>query len=368
MNQAASATRRRFWRGSTLAALGVAGCAVPSGLGVASTAPVGSGPTLDGSDYSICLATSEVGVSDRSFNEQAWGALQDAEASYGVSISYLSKSGSIDALQIGEQLASSGDCSMIIGMGYDFTEMVTAQAAAHPEIDFVLVDDTLETPVDNAVSVVFATDEAAFLGGYLAAGVSQTGIVGVYGNQPIPPVQLYMDGYVFGVDEYNEVHDADVSVLGWDPESQTGQFVGSFTDVNQGKIISQSQLQEGADVIFAVSGPIAQGTAVAVREAGGADNGRYMLWVDSDGCVAAPENCDVILSTVEKKIDAAVADIIVQTLGGSFPNGEYVGSLANGGVGLSDFHDLASVVPDDLQTELTDLAEQIASSDLQVGS
>jgi basic membrane protein A len=126
-------------------------------------------------------------------------------------------------------------------------------------------------------------------------------------------------------------------------------------------------LQENADVIFAVSGPIAQGTAVAVREAGGPAADKYMLWVDSDGCVADPGNCDVVLSTVEKKIDSALTQIIEQTLGGAFPAGEYVGTLANEGVGLADFHDLAADVPAELQSELTDLAAGVADGTVTVG-
>ena len=53
--------------------------------------------------------------------------------------------------------------------------------------------------------------------GYLAAGVTQTGVVGTYGGVDIPTVTIFMDGLARGVAHYNEVKGTDVTVLGWEP-------------------------------------------------------------------------------------------------------------------------------------------------------
>ena len=328
------------------------------------TAAVSTHVAASAEDFSACLVTSSAGISDRSFNQAAWEAMTRAEDELGIEIEHLAQSGSTDYLTLGQQFVSAG-CSLIIGMGFDLKEAISGLALAHPDIDFVLVDDTLNQATDNAVSLVYQSDQASFLGGYLAAGLTESGVVGVYGNQPIPPVTLYMDGFVYGVEHYNEVNDAEVEAIGWDPASQTGQFVGSFTDVNQGKLITESQLQEGADVIFPVALPV--GTAAAVREAGGPDAGKYMLWIDSDGCAQSPEYCDLIVTTVEKKIDTSLFDVIAATVDGEFPAGEYVGTLANEGVGLAEFHDLVDVVPDELQAELEQLATDIVDGSITIG-
>lgn len=308
---------------------------------------------------SVCLMTSATGVADRSFNQQAWAALQKAKSDLGIDPKYLSQSGSTDYPTIGQQFVSEG-CNMIIGVGYNTTKTVESLAKANPDIKFAVIDDTLKAAYPNATSMVYETNQASYLGGYLAAGMSTTGTVGVYGNQPIPPVELYMTGYVQGVAHYNEVHSKSVKVIGWDPAKKTGQFAGSFTDVGKGKLITESELQQGADVIFAVAGPIDQGTAVAVKDAGGPAKGKYMLWVDSDGCVSSPEYCGVILSTVEKKIDTSLYDLVAKTVKGSFPTGTYTGTSQNNGIGLAPYHDLATKVPAALQAEITALKADIA--------
>ena len=191
---------------------------------------------------------------------------------------------------------------MIIGVGFDTETTIDTLAKANPSIKFAVNDDTLTTPEPNATSLTYETDQASFLGGYLAAGMSKSGTVGVYGNEAIAPVELYMTGYVYGVDYYNKVHSTNVKVIGWNPVSGSGQFVGSFTDVNKGKQISEAEIQQGADVIFAVAGPIDEGTVEAMQAAGGPASGYYMLWVDSDGCASNPNACGELLSTVQKNI------------------------------------------------------------------
>jgi basic membrane protein A len=66
---------------------------------------------------------------------------------------------------------------------------------------------------------VFATDQAAFPVGYLAVALTQTGKVVTFGGIQTPPVPIFMDGFVLGVEYYNQVKGTDVQVLGWDPIS-----------------------------------------------------------------------------------------------------------------------------------------------------
>jgi basic membrane protein A len=177
-----------------------------------------------------------------------------------------------------------------------------------------------------------------------------------------------MTGYVEGVDYYDKVHKASVKVIGWTPASKTGQFVGSFTDVNKGKQISEAEIQQGADIIFGVAGDIDQGTVEAMNAAGGAAKGYYTLWVDSDGCASNPSSCNEILSTVQKNIQPSLYDVIAETVKGAFPKGVYYGTLDNSGVGLSPYHDFAKTVPSALQSEITALEAEVASGKVKISS
>jgi basic membrane protein A and related proteins len=318
------------------------------------------------SDFSACLMISATGIADHSFNQSAWAAMTEAKSKLGITTKYLAQSGSTDYATIGAQFVQQG-CSMIIGVGFNTQTTINTLAPQNPNIKFALIDSTLTAKVPNAVSLTYQTDQAGFLGGYLAAGLSKSGTVGVYGNEAIPPVELYMTGYVYGVDYYNKTNNANIKVIGWDPLAKTGQFVGSFTDVNKGKLITQAEIQQGADVIFPVAGPIDAGTATAVRAAGGPKAGYYMLWVDSDGCVSNPDGCDVIVSTVQKNIQPSLYAVISKTVNGNFPTGSYLGTLSNNGVGLAPYHNLSADVPAKLQEQITQLTKDVASGAVKVG-
>jgi basic membrane protein A len=310
---------------------------------------------------------SDTGIADHSFNQAAWAAMTEAKSNLGITIKYLEQSGSLDFSTIGQDFVQDG-CNMIIGVGFDTETTIDTLAKANPSIKFTVIDDTLTTPESNATSLTYQTNQASFLGGYLAAGMSKSGVIGVYGNEAIAPVELYMSGYVYGAEYYNKVHGTNVKVIGWNPATQTGQFVGSFTDVNKGKLITEAEIQQGADIIFAVAGPIDEGTAEAVQAAGGPSSGYYMLWVDSDGCETNPDACGQILSTVQKNIQPSLYQVIAKTVDGDFPTGVYLGTLTNSGVGLAPYHQLASKVPSTLQNEITALEADVASGKVAVKS
>jgi basic membrane protein A and related proteins len=359
--------------GATLAAAAVlAACGSPSSSSPSSSASATSSGSAtssaaSSSSFTACILISNEGLDDHSFNQAAWAAETEAKAKLGITIKYLEESGSISDMTLGEQEVQDG-CNLITGVGFNFETTVDTLAKEDPSIKFAVIDDTLTTPEPNATSLTYETDQASFLGGYLAAGMSKTGTVGVYGNEAIAPVELYMTGYVYGVEYYDKVHKASVKVIGWNPASKTGQFVGSFTDVNKGKQISEAEIQQGADIIFGVAGDIDQGTVEAMNAAGGAAKGYYTLWVDSDGCASNPSSCDEILSTVQKNIQPSLYDVIAQTVKGNFPKGVYYGTLNNDGVGLSPYHDFAKTVPSALQSEITALEKKIASGTIKVTS
>ena len=77
-----------------------------------------------------------------------------------------------------------------------------------------------------------------------------------------------------------------------------------------------------------------------------------MMWVDTDGCISAAQYCKYFITSVDKGITVAVEHAVTTAANGTFKGGNYIGTLANGGVGLAPFHDFASKVPASLQSEL----------------
>lgn len=319
-------------------------------------------PEAEESDYCARMVTNSGGLEDRSFNQSSWAGLQDAADEYGIGAEVLVSGSETDLAPNVEQAVATG-CNFILTVGYELAVATEEEAAANPDIDFAIVDEVVEG--ENIKPIVFDTAQAAYLSGYLAAGVSSTGIVGTFGGGNQPPVTLFMDGFVDGVAKYNEVHGTAVSVLGWNKEAQDGLFTGDFEDLNKGKTVAASLIESGADVILPVAGQVGEGAAAAAIDAGNVS----LIWVDNDGYETLPDEYKpILLTSVLKNTGDAVVEIVGSSIDGDFDNTPFVGTLENGGVDIAPYHDRASSVSAELQTELDGLRADIISGAIEVTS
>jgi basic membrane protein A len=190
--------------------------------------------------------------------------------------------------------------------------------------------------------------------------MTETGTVATFGGLQIPSVAIFMDGYVDGVNRYNEDQGEDVQVLGWDKENQNGSFSGDFENQSQGQTLTEQFIAQGADIIMPVAGPVGLGAAAAAESA----DGVRIIWVDSDG-YESTEYGDLMLTSVVKQIGPAVEDTITTSME-SFSNEPYVGTLENEGVGLAPYHDFDGEVPQELKDQIEEYKQQIISGELVV--
>ncbi|MEI5585202.1 MULTISPECIES: BMP family lipoprotein [unclassified Agromyces] len=346
--------RRSLWFGAALVAASVA---------LAGCAPA---PESDdgeaAADGCVRMVTNSGGLEDRSFNQSSWEGLQQAEEEHGVEAEALVSTSETDLAPNVQQAVDSG-CGLVVTVGYELADATLDQAGRNPDIAFAIVDESVEA--DNVKPVVFDTAQASFLAGYLAAGVTKTGVVATFGGGNQPPVTLFMDGFVDGVARYNEVHGTDVRALGWNKDAQDGSFTGDFEDINKGKVLTEGFIDQGADVILPVAGQVGEGAAAAAVEREGVS----VIWVDSDGYETLPaEFRPVLLTSVLKNTQQAMVEIVGDVQAGEFGNEPYVGTLENGGVDLAPFHDLESLVPPELQGELEGIRQAIIAGELVVES
>ncbi len=362
------------WRGLVAMALIsalAAGCGDGSGAveeedgGTATEAPASGASGSSAGGKKACLVTTGAGVNDRGFNQSAWEGVQQGAETAGLEAQYVQADQESDYTSATAAFTKQ-PCRLIVTTSFAMTDATKAVAERTPDQQFAIVDVAYDPPIDNVRGLVFDAGQAAFLGGYLAAGVSESGVVATYGGQKIPPVTLFMDGYADGIAHYNETHDADVELLGWSKAGQDGTFVGNFTDKAKGKQIARGFMDQGADVIFGLGGLPDVGAIAAIQESGG---GKVkMIWPNTDGCESLPDACGVMLTSVLKNIAVATKEVVEEAEAGKFESGVYVGTLANGGVGLAPFHELDDEVPAELAQELEDVEEQIVSGSLTVSS
>lgn len=346
--------RRHLRLGAALAAASVV-------LVACAPAPSGGGDEPEATGC-VRMVTNSGGLEDRSFNQSSWEGLQIAETEYGVEAQALVSTSETDLAPNVRQAVDSG-CELVVTVGFELAEATRAEAQANPELAFAIVDEVVDAP--NVKPVVFDTAQASFLAGYLAAGVSKTGVVATFGGGNQPPVTLFMDGFVDGVAKYNEVHGTQVRALGWDKQAQDGSFTGDFEDVARGRVLTEGLLDQGADVILPVAGQVGEGAAAAVLDRGGAS----IIWVDSDGYDTLPPSFrPVLLTSVLKNTQQAMVEIVGDVVDGEFGPEPYIGTLENEGVGLAPYHDLAALVTPELDGELQGLREAIIAGEIRVES
>lgn len=316
--------------------------------------------------YKVGMVTDLAGVDDKSFNATAWAGVEQAVADLGVDGKFLESNQQSDYAKNIQQFLDE-DTDLIVTVGFLLGVDTAVAAKANPDTSFAIVDyaypdcfgtDFVEgqtcgsaSEMPNVLGLTFAVDQAAFLAGYAAAASSQTGKVGTWGGIPIPPVTAFMVGFEAGVNYYNTQKGANVEVLGWDTAANDGSFIGNFESLDDGRAITESLVQEGADVILPVAGPAGLGGAAYCNETSSC----WVIGVDTDWTVSASEYTAVILTSVLKNMNVAVFDAAKAVTEGTFAGGVYSGTLANNGVGLA----AVAGASDELNAELEAIAAGI---------
>lgn len=332
----------------------LAGCAA---------APEAGDDTPAAPDFLPCMVSDTGGFDDNSFNEIGKQGLEDAATALGVKANAVESQAETDYASNLSNLVDQG-CNIIVTVGFLLADATKAAAEANPDVDFAIIDDS-SIDLPNVKPIVFDTAQAAFLAGYAAASYSKTGIVGTFGGIPIPPVTIFMDGFVDGVNYYNTVKGTSVKALGWDVAAQDGAFTGGFEANDTAKSTAKNLLDQGADVLLPVGGPIYISGAEAIKDSG---KDIALIGVDADVTQTDPSVAGILLTSIMKGMQVGVSEVVKSTADGKFDNSPFVGTLANGGVAIAPFHDFESKVDPGLQAELDALKADIISGKVTVES
>lgn len=304
-------------------------------------------------------------LNDRGFNDLAWAGMQRAAEELGVTVQFAQDVNAGTGPARINQFISHG-FDGIIAVGQEYGPAIEAAALANPDTPFTIVDFPNQTAGDRGL--LFDVDTPAFLAGYLAAGMSQTGTVCTYGGRKIPSVLIFMVGFEHGVDYYNQQNETGVELLGWKTDhsgsgSGEGVFAGNFSNQNFGQSIAAEFADQGCDIIFPVAGAVGLGTAAVA-----ADNGLTLIGVDADQALSNSDYADLYLTSVIKHVDQAVFEAVSLMASGDFAGGNnYIGTLYNRGVGLAPFHGFEDKVPQTLQDQLFAVQQELNTGNISTG-
>jgi basic membrane protein A len=319
----------------------------------------------------ICQVADVAGIDDGAVNQLVWEGLGQARDQLGVEILFRESAETAAYAANIESFVSAG-CDLIVAVGASMAADTAAAACRWPEQSFAIVgaapaggagsvwaDEAgeLRCGYANVRGITFATEEAAFLAGYLAAGMSRSHKVGTFGSTDLPAVTILMDAFAAGARYFGETEGPAVQVLGWDPEDPAAALFTGDEDLEQAGVMVESLAGAGVDVVLTVAGMLGRSGAAAAAES-------EILVVGGvgDAFLADAEFAGVWLTSLVENADAAVLDTVVNVVERGSPGGSYVGTLANGGVGLGAYHEPEWSVGAGLADAVDQLAADIAAA------
>ncbi len=318
----------------------------------------GNGDGSGNGDETIRVALLVGFLGDMSFNDSAArGVNQAAQDFDNVDVNIIEFGDVADRYE--PTLLDAADSGYdIIMVATTLQEYVETHAADFPDTTFVIFDtevDFSQGGLDNVYAILYKANEASFLGGYVAAATSETGVIGFLGGTDQPIISDFLVGYIQGA----QLANPDVKVA-------TG-YVGNWTDSARGKELSFAMYDQGASMIFNVAG----GGGVGLIEAG-AERGRLVLGVDSDQAMIYKEAgneafASVIASSVLKNVDYSLYRAIELYRDGTLAIGTTdVLGIKEGGVGLADNEYYQSLVDQEIRDFVAELEEQVTNGEIVV--
>ena len=315
-----------------------------------------------------CEVTANPPLNDRAFNQAVYDGLTDASTTWGIGVrDKVSATENEWNRNVNDLIRQR--CGLIVSVGSFAEPWTVAAAKSSPHVLFAATDTAGVRGSSNLLSIGFRADQAAFLAGYLAAGITKTNKVGTFGGIPLPTVTQFMDGIAAGVLHYNQVHGTHVRLLGWNPKTQQGTFVdtktfdfGVFTNKIAAKELTAGLISQGADVVFPVDGPAGEsGSCLAAQR-----TRVLLIGVDTDQYYSTPD-CEAHWMTSVMKIFRRMVYLAMgQVVHHTFKGGSLEGTLKNGGVGLAPFHSTSSRVPKELRSELASVKKEIINGAISV--
>jgi basic membrane protein A len=305
---------------------------------------MGRASTEDKSKLRVGIVFDIGGKDDRSFNASAWEGVKRAAKDYPIILRDV-EPGDPTSIEPAMRAFAEKNYDLIIGVGFAQAPIMQDVAADYPNLKFAIIDglifkrDAQGKPIetqfaDNAASLVFKEHEGSYLVGMIAARKSQTGTLGFIGGMDIPLIHRFEKGYEEGARAVNP----NIRVI----ENYVGVNDGAWNNPGKGKELAVAQYGKGADVIFTAAGNSGLGAFDAAEQ-----SNKLVIGVDSNQNWVKPGH---VLTSMVKRVDNAVYQIVGDTVHGQFKGGLHVFGLDNNGIGYAlDNYNQSLIAPDVLK-------------------
>lgn len=261
----------------------------------------------------VALVLDKGGKDDKSFNAAAFRGATEANQKLGITLKEVEASDdSFFEPAMRSFIAKKYD--LIIGIGVAQAETVKKLTKEYPDQKFAIIDSPVQAP--NVVAALFEEQEGSYLVGYVAGLKSKSGAVGFVGGMDIPLIRRFEKAYTQGAKAARPGVKVQVNYVGVTSEA--------WNNPTKGKELAQNQYDRGVDIIFTAAGASNNGVFDAAEA-----TKHFAIGCDSNQNWIKP---GLILTSMLKRVDTAVYQVIEDTKNGKFKGGVRVFGLKNGGI------------------------------------
>lgn len=264
----------------------------------------------------VGLVLDRGGKDDKSFNSAAFKGAMRAVQELGIELKDIECPDDA-AFEPALRTFAERGFPLVIAIGFSQKDAVKKVAPQFPKTHFALVDAVVDGP--NVQSLMFQEHEGSFLVGYLAGLFTKTNELGFVGGMDIALIRRFQMGFEAGVKAANPKAKVKVNYVGVTSEA--------WANPGRGKELALSQFGQKVDVIFAAAGASNLGVFDAAEE-----KKLYAIGVDSNQNGVKPGR---ILTSMLKRVDVAVFDVIQQEIQGKFQNGSKYFGLKDQGIDVA---------------------------------
>lgn len=198
---------------------------------------------------------------------------------------------------------------VVIAHGTQYGGSLTEIAPDFPETAFLWGTSSDTQGLDNVFAYTPAADQGGYVLGTIAAGMTESGTIGMVGPVEAGDAALYVDGFTVGA----EAEEAAVSTT----------YTGSFGDVQLATEAAQAFVDTGADVLTGTAQHVVGAINVATAE------GIPWFGTQANQTSLAP---DLVVASQVYHWEVALADIFSQVEGGTLGGEVYEINLENDGL------------------------------------
>ena len=238
--------------------------------------------------------------------------------------------------------------NLIIGVGFAQGPILTEVAKDYPKLHFVLIDSVAES--NNVASLIFKEHEGSFLVGMIAAYTNKTGKLGFVGGMDIPLIHRFQTGFEEGAKYVNP----NIVVL----SNYVGITDAAWNNPGKGRELANSQYEQGADIIFQAAGNSGLGVFDAAES-----YKKFAIGVDSNQNWVKP---GFILTSMIKRIDTAVYEVINDETQGKFQGGVHIYGLENKGVDYALDEYNKALIPQEVIEKVEKAKQDIIAGKIKV--